>query len=292
MVKTMQENRNASFCACSGGTGSGQNGSGTVCIDTKRVLDSCRDRDCFEDTRVYLTSMGEEILANSSNVRTRGAKLLWAYIGVDEVPFNCGFFRIKIRYYIEVEFEACLGVGRSQCFKGLAALDKEVVLYGGEGRAVTYTSDPANSFCSICTLNPPTTNDPVAVVETVEPVVLGTKVSDCNCPCPCGGVEYPDFPEGIIDCIGEELVLNSTGPRLLVSFGIFSVIRMERPAQLLVHATDYSVPDKECNGMADNDNPCALFRTIAFPTNQFRGTNCAPETNIQPRNNPGCGCRG
>ena len=118
----MQENRNASFCVGSGGTGSAQNGSGTVCIDTKRVLDSCRDRDCFEDTRVYLTCMGEDILANSSNVRTRTAKILWAYVGVDEVPFNCGFFRIKIRYYIEVEFEACIGVGRSQCFKGLAVL--------------------------------------------------------------------------------------------------------------------------------------------------------------------------
>ena len=283
----MQENRNTSCCS-SGNVGNNQNGSGMVVIDTKRVLDSCRDRDCFEDIRVYLTCHGEEILANSSNVRTRGAKLLWAYIGVDEVPFNCGFYRIRIRYYIEVEFEACLGVGRSQCFKGLAALEKEVILYGGEGRAITFTSSPTNNYCSVCNMNVGT-NDPVAVVETVEPIVLGTKVSDCNCPCPCGGTEYAEIPDGIRNSIGEELVINSTGSRILVSFGIFSVIRMERPAQLLIHATDYCVPDKECSPATDNDNPCALFRTIAFPTSQFRGTDHPTEIPPQ-RNGGGCGC--
>ena len=283
MVKIMQENRNANPCGTNNGV------SGTVCIDTKRILDSCRDRDCFEDTRVYLTCMGEEILANSTNVRTRGARLLWAYVGVDEVPFNCGFYQVRIRYYIEVEFEACIAVGRSQCFKGLAALEKEVILYGGEGRAVTFTSDALNNYCGVCNMNNMTTNDPVAVVETVEPIVLGTRVSDCNCTCPCGGAEYADIPEGVRNSIGEELVINSTGPRLLVSFGIFSVIRMERPAQLLIHATDYSVPDKECNAATNNDNPCALFNTIAFPTNQFRGTD-APTDIPHNRGGTNCGC--
>ena len=282
----MQENRNASFCS----SGSQPGGSGTVCIDTKRVLDSCRDRDCFEDTRVYLTRTGEEILLNSSNVRTKSAKLLWAYVGVDEVPFNCGFYQITVRYYIEVEFEACLGVGRSQCFKGLAALEKDVILYGGEGRAVTFTSSPNNTYCNVCDYKTAGSNDPVAVVETVEPVVLGTKVSECNCPCPCGGFgEYADIPEGIRNSMGEELILNSNGPRLLVSFGIFSVIRIVRPAQLLINATDYSVPDKECTPASNNDNPCSLFRTIAFPTTQFRGTDNLYKENA-PTKQGGCGC--
>ncbi len=283
----MQDNRNAS---CQNGTGNQLGSNGTVCIDTKRVLDSCRDRDCFEDTRVYLTCRGEEILANSSNVRTRSAKLLWAFVGVDEVPFNCGFFKVTVRYYIEVEFEACLGVGRSQCFKGLAALEKDVVLYGGEGRAITFTSSPENTYCKVCDMDTAGNNDPVAVVETVEPIVLGTKVSECNCPCPCGGGDYADIPEGVRNCIGEELVTNSNGPRLLVSFGIFSVIRIVRPAQLLIQATDYSVPDKECNCGTNDDNPCSLFRTIAFPTSQFRGTDNIT-TDTTTRKTGGCGCK-
>ena len=283
----MQDNRNASFCQSNQSNG-GIGGNGTVCIDTQRILDCCRDRDCFEDTRVYLTACGEEILANSSNVRTRSAKLLWAFVGVDEVPFNCGFFQVVVRYYIEVEFEACLGVGRSQTFKGLAALEKDVILYGGEGRAVTFTSSPKNTYCNVCDLDTAGSNDPVAVVETVEPIVLGTKVSDCNCPCPCG--EYADIPEGIRNSLGEELVTNSDGPRIYVSFGVFSVIRIERPAQLLIQATDYSVPDKECTAASNNDSPCALFRTMAFPVSQFRGTEyTANEQTPTPRG--GCGCK-
>jgi hypothetical protein len=34
----------------------------TVCIETDRVMDSCRDRDCFENVRVYLSCFGNEIL--------------------------------------------------------------------------------------------------------------------------------------------------------------------------------------------------------------------------------------
>ncbi|MBR3423939.1 MAG: hypothetical protein IKG80_05555, partial [Clostridia bacterium] len=31
-------------------------GRDTVCIDTYRVLDSCRDKDCFEDAQANLTA--------------------------------------------------------------------------------------------------------------------------------------------------------------------------------------------------------------------------------------------
>lgn len=280
----MQENRNASFCQ-----GASQNG-GTVCIDTMRVLDGCRDRDCFEDVRVYLSACGEQILAASSNVRTRSAKLLWAYVGVEDVPFNCGFYQVSVRYYIEIEFEACVAVGRSQCFKGLVVLEKDVVLYGGEGRAYSYSSSPDNNYCSIKDYNTCGNNDPTAIVETIEPIVLGTKVVDCNCPCSCVCNEYHDIPEGVRNSFGEELILNTDGPKIYVSLGIFSVIRIVRPAQILVQGTDYCVPDKECTAATNNDNPCSLFKNIAFPISQFRGTDGAPARN--ETRGGGCGCKG
>ena len=81
-----------------------------------------------------------------------------------------------------------------------------------------------------------------------------------------------------------ELCTNSTGPAIYVSFGIFSVIRIVRPAQLLVQATDYSVPDKECT-CAGEDNPCDLFRTMAFPVGRFGSCTAHEEP---PKG--GCGC--
>ena len=271
----MQDNRNAPSCA--------SQDKGMICIDTVRILDSCRDRDCFEDQRVYLTAAGEEILACATNVRTKAARILWAYVGVNDVPFNTGFYHISVRYYIEVTFEACVAIGKSQCFSGLVILEKEVVLYGGEGNITSYSSVPGAGYCDIGNTCAVSTNLPVAVVDTVEPVVLGTKVQEC-CDCCC---ECLEIPEPVRCALDGNITNGNGGLRIYVSLGIFSIIRIERPAQLLVQASDYCVPDKECAAATNNDNPCDLFRSIAFPTSRFRGSfTCPPD--VGPAR--GCGC--
>lgn len=285
MVITMQDNKNFK---CNTGNGS----PGTICIDTKRVLDCCRDRDCFEDVRVYLTSFGEEIVANATNIRTKCAKLLWAFVGVDSVPFNRGFYQVTVRYYIKLDFEACMGIGKSQMFSGIAVVEKDVILYGGEGRVVSYTSNPECSYCDMCNCGTSTVNDPIAVVETVEPIVLGTKIMDCSCNCPCS-CECCEIPEKICGCIDGEIIVNQNNdtPHLYVSIGIFSVIRIEREAQILVQATDYSVPDKECVSASNDNDPCSLFNSMPFPVNQFK-TTMVPCVDIIEQRNGNCGCGG
>ena len=277
----MQENRN---CA----NGLSFDGRGTVCIYTKRVLDCCRDRDCFEDTRVYLTEEGQSILNGASAVRLKSAKLVSAYVGVEPIAFNRGFYRVTVRYYVKVESEGCVGIGRSQSFCGISVLEKEVVLYGGEGTLVSYSSTAEGNFCDACNLDNMTDDAPIAVVETVEPIILGHKINDCACPCSCcdSGTE---LPEVVCGCVDGTVVTNPEGARLYVSFGIFSVIRIVRPAQLLIQATDYSVPDKECTPATSDENPCALFKTMAFPVNQFR-TSAPPIREIPQKG--GCGCQG
>ena len=150
----------------------------------------------------------------------------------------------------------------------------------------SFTSSPENGFCSLCTNNNSSTNAPIAVVETVEPVVLGTKVKECACGCDC---ECGDIPSEVLCCLDGELCNTADFPRLYVSLGLFSVIRIERPAQLLVQATDYSVPDKECLAATNNENPCDLFRTIAFPTSRFKTTCVSRDGEAQPPRG-GCGC--
>ena len=56
----------------------GGNDRGNVVIDTNRVIDSCRDRDCFENARVYLTAQGEQTLASANNIRTVSSSILLA----------------------------------------------------------------------------------------------------------------------------------------------------------------------------------------------------------------------
>lgn len=278
----MSDNRNVSTAFSAGGCG-------TVCIDTYKVFDSCRDRDCFENARVYLTAIGEEILASTTSIRARSSRVLWAYVGVSEVPFNCGFYQITIRYYVLIEIEACLGIGRSQTISGISVLEKNVILYGGEGSVTTFSSDPTNSYCSYGNMNNVGTSDPVAIAETVEPIVLGTKIVECRCQ--NDGNEIIDIPDSIRDLIDGDLVISGDFPRLYVSYGMFSVIRIVRPTQILVQATDYSVPDKECTEAQNDDNPCRLFASMSFPTSRFRASGCQGENEREARPARNCGCQ-
>ena len=262
-----------SRCSC------GQNSSSispcgreNVCIDTLRVLDSCRDRDCYENARVYLTPFGQEIIERTQTVRAICAEILGTYIGVDAIPFNRGFYQVTIRFYVRIHFEACIGIGRAQEFDGLAVLDKKVVLYGGEGSVSIFKSTPGNGFCD-CPEGAMSTNTPMGVVEAVDPVILGVRVVESCCTCNCCCDLTSDVPQSIVGCFNGGLTNNGAQSILTVSLGIFSVVRLERPAQYLVQASDYTVPDKECIA-AEEDDPCSLFRSMAFPANEFSPTRC------------------
>ena len=161
----MQENRNN----CCGGSNASSSSCKTAIIDTSRVLDTCKDRDCYENTRVYLTACGEKILENSSNLRTKSAKILGAYVGLNEVPFNCGFYQLTARYYVKLCFEVCInGTNRTQEIEGLAVLEKRVVLYGGESNVNIFkSSGTPDGFCCDPHANPGEKNVPMAIVDSV-----------------------------------------------------------------------------------------------------------------------------
>lgn len=243
----------------------------TVCIETSRILDSCRDRDCFENVRVFLTEFGNDIIAHTSAVRARDAEIVWTSIGVDPIQFNRGFYSVSIRYYVRLIFEACVGNGHSQEFDGIAVLDKNVILYGGESNVHVFRSNPdSQGFCSLPEPCTGASCVPTAVVEVVDPVLLGTKVSEektYSCVCCC-----TDIPHSVTSCLSSPMGHDSCERILTVSLGVFSVIRLTRKGQFTVNATEYAVPDKECFEPSDCD-PCSVFRKMAFPVGEFGG-NC------------------
>ena len=241
----------------------------TVCIEANRILDSCRDRDCFEDVKVILTDFGNEIIEHTTNVRAKNACITWTYIGIDPVKFNRGFYSVTIKFYIKITFEACLCAGKSQEFEGIAVLEKRVILYGGESNVSVFKSNPDTSdYCAVPEPCCSTKNVPVAIVEVVDPIILNSKVREagdncCCCCCCC----CDDIPNNVSSHVNGNLC-DTEGRYLTVSLGIFSVVRIVRPAQYLIHATEYCVPDKECISPEDDD-PCAIFKNMAFPTAEF-----------------------
>ncbi len=110
-----------------------------------------------------------------------------------------------------------------------------------------------------------------ATTEAVDPLILGLKLVDV---CECRGGEYncAEIPESISMLFGEPLMAGGDAHRLFVTLGQFSIIRLERDAQLLIPVYDYCMPEKECTcgtGTPCAEDPCELFRKVQFPVNQF-----------------------
>ena len=57
-------------------------GSDSVCIHTQKVYDSCRDKECLQDLRVYFTIPDQAIVDNATSVKITKAEVLWVYTEV------------------------------------------------------------------------------------------------------------------------------------------------------------------------------------------------------------------
>lgn len=105
-------------------------------------------------------------------------------------------------------------------------------------------------------------------------MVLSYKVKDPG-ECGCENVTT-QIPAGICSQFDESLSFSGGQRRLYVTLGQFSIIRLERSAQLVVPVLDYSIPTKECCDSPGGytEDPCEMFSRIPFPAQQFSPNNC------------------
>ena len=241
----------------------------TVCIDCNKIMDSCTDKDCLEDLKVLLCDYSQEIVDKATSIRCKDAEILCTHINVEPVQFNRGFYQVNIRFFVKVTFEACVSLKKAQEIEGLVIFDKSVILFGSEGNVSIFRSDPAsNNFCFLPDFESAAkqTNLPIAVVECVDPIVLGVKIIEkgtpCNCCCPIDIV-----PLHVQNQIRGEIV-DDGEKDLVITLGIFAIIRLERPTQIVVPYADFCIPEKECIPVGEED-PCKLFKKMKFPLNEF-----------------------
>ena len=217
-------------------------------IHTRKITDACRDKDCVEDLRVYLTAGSQQTLDNAANVRVRSAQLLHTYIDVEPVAFDRNHYCIDITFYYRILADAVVGTCRPAALSGLAVFSKRAVLCGEDSRAHIFTSDTR---------------------------IGEAEVKDA---CECGTAESVtvQIPAGIRALFDEELTIPGDHRRLYVTLGQFSIVRLERDVQLVVPMVEYAIPEKECcdsEGCCTED-PCEMFSRIPFPARQFTPTGC------------------
>lgn len=238
-----------------------------VCIHTSKVMDACRDKDCIEDLRVYLTRDSQALLDRAVAAKVRAAELLYVDPIVEPVPYNSGSFTVTLTYYYKILGDVSLGTARPAAILGLAVFTKRVLLYGGDGCAKIFTSRQScldKRAVGRC-------NTPRAVVEAVEPMVLAAKIQEVSSCCRCDS-DPEEIPQGILACFDDDLVLSGECQRLYVTIGQFSIIRLERDTQLLIPSFDYCIPTKECSdvaGISAAQDACDLFAQVEFPVEEF-----------------------
>lgn len=250
-----------------------------VCINASQIYDSCRDRECVTDARVYLTREGQNLIDRAINVKLKSAEIIWVFTDVEPLSFNRGYFSVDLKFFVCTTLEVFTGVSNPTILRGLTTFDKRVILYGSEGNTKTFNSKfNMNDGCKLAETWHKT-NMPTVAIEVVEPVALTARIVEedcCGCSCGCGqdcdGECYDGrkrfMPEFICDCFGDDLVLDDCERRVEVTYGLFFIVRLERDTQLLVDAVDFCIPTQECPS-ATEESPCALFNDIRFPIDEF-----------------------
>jgi len=239
-----------------------------VCIHTDKIYDSCKDKDCIEDARVYFTAAGQELIDRAVNVKCRKSEIIWVFSDVEPVPFNRGYFTVDLKFFFKITLDVFTGVGKPCKAEGLASFDKKVILFGSEGSAKVFES--RYRYDSFDEQLWQKTNMPKAVVEVVDPLCLAAKVVDLNdrlCSC-CADLDFSSVPQCVCNVFEDALVLGGEKKRVFVSLGLFSIVKIERSVQLLIPAYDFCIPQKECVVSGD-DSPCDLFEKIDFPFDEF-----------------------
>ena len=259
-----------------------------VCIHTKKIFSSCKDKDCIEDLTFYPTATAQSVIDASQSIRGGRVELLHVGVDVEPVSFNRGFYTVDMRFFYNVTLQAYLSCPAPVTVEGLCVFDKRVILFGSEGSAKIFSSKYRSGEPDIPMLR--RSNLPEAVVEAVDPIVLDARIADSGCrrECDCDLCEVPGF---ISECFNGELCGGDDSRRIYITLGQFSIVRLERDSQLLVPVYDYCMPEKECS-CGSTDDPCCLFRNIAFPVGEFFPPNTVslPEDYEEAKNFCAC-CR-
>lgn len=235
-----------------------------VCVDAGRVYDSCCDRDCLEDLRLYFNPETQLLVNNAIGVRARSATLLNTLVDIEPVTFNRGYYSVDILFYFLVDVDLYTAESSvPTTVSGLCTFSKKVILYGSEGNARIFSSSTTEAETE--SVLPTETNNPTAYVQTVDPIILSASICQC-CGFECSG--SLNAPAPVLATIGGVIAPADTVQRkVVVSLGIFTVVQIVRNVQMLMPVYDFCVPNKEC--VTGADDPCDVFNRIEFPMEEF-----------------------
>lgn len=229
----------------------------SFCIDADRVYDSCGDKDCLSEMRVFFTEANQSVINNAVSVRIREANVISTVVNVEPVTYHNGFYSVDMTFYFEIVLDVCSNSGSTpRTINGLSVFCKRVILYGGEGKVAVFSDDDCDC------VKPEHQSLPKAKVQVAQPMALTACLTECCSPC----MPSTAIPDCVTQYFGGTIV-PSQSRSVLATIGVFTIVQLKRCVQVLIPAYDFCVPDKEC--VTSTDNPCDMFSRVEFPVEQF-----------------------
>ena len=234
-----------------------------VYINTNKIYDSCYDKDCINDLKVYFTTTMQPVIDAAYSVKARDVEVLNVFLDCEQVPYNQGFYSVDMTYFFSIKFEAFTSpIGIPANVDGLAVYNKKVVLYGGDGNVKTFTSrdDHENYNAHEADVH---RQYPKAVTQVAPPMVLNVEVEK-NIDDDENPLTVPVIVSRRFDGEFNDVHPNKT---VKITLGLFTICQLERNVQILIPSYDFCIPKKENSPSAEN--PCELFNKINFPIDDF-----------------------
>ena len=254
-----------------------------VNVEVEKIYDSCREKDCVRNADVLFKNPEcvQKLINKAINIKVKDADVLDVFVDTEPVPFKRGFFTVDVKFFIKVTFEVFLPnrdfSAKIVILNGLVLFDKKIVLFGSEGNVKSFKSiEGGNETGDTLNSTLISDNNPIAKIDVAEPIALNAKLVDICHEC-CRSCECA--PKCVIDRLGNDVedddldepyeeLDEGNNKKIVVTLGLFSIVKLIRNVQLLIPAFNFGVPNKRCLASTDQ-NPCELFEGLGFPIDEF-----------------------
>ena len=109
---------------------------------------------------------------------------------------------------------------------------------------------------------------PTVVVEAAQPICLDIKLIERCRPFGSCCLNVESIPDNVRQGFEGNFVDNIGVKNCYITVGMFSMIRIERPVQIMLPSCNYCIPEKESTPCGNAD-PCSTFGKMTFPTSEF-----------------------
>lgn len=261
-----------------------------VCLEVEKVYDSCKEKDCIEDLEVH--GISHHLIKHAIDASCLEVEVEHVIIDVEPLKFKKGFYTVTVTFVFKVAVELFF---KNKCPKrryGVAIFTKKVVLFGSQGRVRIFKSKAKKGRDTQYTPYLEQDNRPIGVVEVAEPICLSARIME-ECEGSALSARDIDIIQSVLALIQSNVAvvdvdakdnadvdvdinqnntinIGGTGrpeKRLVVTIGLFTIIKLTRLVQVLVPAFGFCNPPICIE--ATSENPCELFDTINFPKDSF-----------------------